>query len=300
LVTRRTFLLGGLGTAALAAAGAYAGVEEGLLPGRVRLAHLTGQCDVDAAPPPMGTAGAPVESGRFASSARKTGVGWSLAIPPGTSPAGLPVVLVLHGRGCNHTTAFTDLKLHDFLAGAINAGTPSFALASADGGSDTYWHPRQDGDDPITMLVGEFLPLLASRGLKTDRIGVLGWSMGGYGSLLLARESHRGTLGNTTVAAAAAGSPALFASYESSASGSFDDGADFAKYGELASAPDVGTTPLHVACGKDDAFTDETKRYRRNVDPTPAGGIDKGCHTDGYWRSLATEQLSFLGVHLRS
>ena len=36
----------------------------------------------------------------------------------------------------------------------------------------------------------------------------------------------------------------------------------------------------------------------RNVSPTPEGGIDKGCHTDGYWRSLAAEQLAFLGSKL--
>lgn len=34
------------------------------------------------------------------------------------------------------------------------------------------------------MLVDEFLPLLASRGLRTDRVAVAGWSMGGYGALL--------------------------------------------------------------------------------------------------------------------
>ena len=34
----------------------------------------------------------------------------------------------------------------------------------------------------------------ASLGLRTDTIGVLGWSMGGYGALLFAREANRGTL----------------------------------------------------------------------------------------------------------
>ena len=38
------------------------------------------------------------------------------------------------------------------------------------------------------MVLHEFLPLLdAARGLDvTDRIGLLGWSMGGYGALRLA------------------------------------------------------------------------------------------------------------------
>ena len=293
--TRRTFLLGSLGAAVVAVVGGYAGVEEGVLPGRIRLAELTGQCDVDATPPPSG---APVETGGFASSARKTTVGWSLALPPGTPADDLPVVVVLHGRGGNYATAFKDLRLHDFLAAYTKNGGKPFALASVDGGDNTYWHPRRSGDDPIKMLADEFLPLLKQRGFETDHIGVLGWSMGGYGALLLARESHRKNLKNTDVVAAAAGSPALFTSFETSAGGAFDDAADFAKYGNLAAQPDVGSIPLHVACGRDDAFTNTTKRYRSNVSPTPEGGIDKGCHTDGYWRSLAAEQLAFLGSKL--
>lgn len=295
--TRRTVLLGGLGTAALAVVGGYAGVEEGVLPGRIRLAELTGQCDVDATPPPSG---APVVQGSFSSSARRTTVGWSLAIPPSTPADNLRVVLALHGRGGNHETAFKDLKLHDFLAAYIKAGGEPFAIASADGGNGTYWHPRRGGGDPIAMLTDEFLPLLKNLHLNTSRIGVLGWSMGGYGALLLARESHRKNLKNTDVAAAAAGSPALFTSYKSSAAGAFDDATDFARYGDLAKNPDVGATPLHVSCGKDDAFTEATKTYRANVTPTPAGGVSKGCHTDGYWRSIAAQQLNFLGAHLAS
>ncbi len=293
--TRRTVLLGGLGAAALAIVGGYAGVEEGVLPGRIRLAGLTGQCDVDATPPPSG---ASVETDSFASSARKTTLGWSLALPPNETAANLPVVVVLHGRGGNHETAFKDLKLQDFLAAYTRAGGKPFALASVDGGDNTYWHPRRDGDDPITMLTDELLPRLKQRGLRTDRIGVLGWSMGGYGTLLLARESHRKNLKNTDVAAAAAGSPALFTSFKSSAAGAFDDASDFARYGDLSDEPDVGTTPLHVSCGKDDAFTEATKRYRTHVNPMPAGDIGKGCHTDGYWRSIAAQQLAFLGAHL--
>jgi poly(3-hydroxybutyrate) depolymerase len=293
--TRRTVILGSLGAATLAVIGGYAGVEEGVLPGRVRLAELTGQCDVDATPPPSG---APVEAGSFASSARKTTVGWSLALPPDTPAKDLPVVLVLHGRGDDHTTAFKDLKLQDFLAAYTKNGGKPFALASVDGGEHTYWHPRRGGDDPLSMLTEEFLPLLKTRGLNTTRIGALGWSMGGYGALLIARESHRKAIKGLDVAAAAAGSPALFSSYPSSARGAFDDAGDFAKFGDLSHHPDVGSTPLHVSCGKDDAFTAATKRYRGNVTPTPGGGIDKGCHTQGYWRSLAAEQIAFLGGHL--
>lgn len=302
MVSRRTFLLGALGTAVLAGAGSVVAIDDGLLPGRIRLAEVDGACDVDAVPP-AGPVGA-ITSGRFASSARGRDVGWSLALPPGyADAAGLPIALVLHGRGGDHSSGFVDLKLHQFLAAYARGGGTPFALAAADGG-DTYWHPRISGDNPLQMITLEFLPMLGRLGLRTAAIGALGWSMGGYGALLLAREANRGTLqgvgarGRTTVVAAAASSPALFASYRASASGAFDNAADFAKFGELAGQPGVGTTPLYVACGSTDAFTEETKQYRANAAPHPAGGISKGCHTVGYWRSVAAAQISFIGSHL--
>ena len=299
MVSRRTFLLGVVGGALLAGTGSVLAIEEGVLPGRLRLADLAGACDVDAAPP-IGAVGN-ITSGRFTSSARGRDVGWSLALPPGHSAAGLPVALVLHGHGGDHSTGFAQLKLHEFLAAYVRTGGRPFALAAADGGNG-YWHPRDDDDDPLGMLSNEFLPMLHRLGLRTDAVGAIGWSMGGYGALLLAREAHRGTLTHapprTNVAAAAASSPALFASYASSAGGAFDNAADFARYGDLATDPDVGATPLYVACGADDAFTLQTKRYRAHASPSPAGDISKGCHTNGYWRSVAAAQISFIGSHL--
>jgi hypothetical protein len=299
VVTRRTFLLGALGTAVLAAGGSAVSIDDGLLPGRARLAELTGACDVDAVPV-AGPVGA-ITSGQFASSARGRDVGWSLAVPPGHTAANLPVTLILHGRGGDHSTGFAQLKLHRFLAAYTRAGGIPFALAAVDGG-DGYWHPRNSGGNPLGMLTQEFLPMLNKMGLRTDTIGLLGWSMGGYGALLVAREANRGTLpaasGRTTVVAAAASSPALFGSYHASASGAFDSAADFAKYGELASQPDTGKTALWVGCGATDAFTEQTRRYRAYASPLPAGSIAKGCHTVGYWRSVAADQISFIGSHL--
>jgi pimeloyl-ACP methyl ester carboxylesterase len=298
MLSRRTFIVGGLGAAVFGGVGGLLGIEHDALPGRVRLAHLLGDCDVDGVPAP-GPVGE-VRSGEFASSARRRDVGWSLALPPGRSTVqGLPVALVLHGRGGDHTSGFTHLRLHEFLAAHVRGGGAPFALASVDGGASVYWHKRADGDDPIRMVTSEFLPLLRGLGLRTERIGVLGWSMGGYGALLLARESHRGMLDGVTVVAAAAGSPALFGSYGSSAAGAFDDAADFDRFGRLVAEPDIGATPVHVACGSSDAFTEQTRLFRDHISPTPAGGIRRGCHTDGYWRSLAVEQLAFLGVHLK-
>ncbi|MFC6160618.1 hypothetical protein [Kribbella jiaozuonensis] len=78
--------------------------------------------------------------------------------------AKLPVVLVLHGRGSDHTSAINDLGIDRYLTATVQAGTPPFALATVDGGQNSYWHRRADGNDPGAMLDQEFLPLLADCG----------------------------------------------------------------------------------------------------------------------------------------
>ena len=37
------------------------------------------------------------------------------------------------------------------------------------------------------MVLTELLPMLATKGLDTSKVGFIGWSMGGYGALLLGR-----------------------------------------------------------------------------------------------------------------
>jgi S-formylglutathione hydrolase FrmB len=289
--TRRTFLLGSLGAAVVAVVGGYAGVEEGVLPGRIRLAELTGQCDVDATPPPSG---APVETGSFASSARKTTVGWSLALPPGTPADDLPVVVVLHGRGGNHETAFKDLKLQDFLAAYTKNGGKPFALASVDGGDNTYWHPRRDGDDPITMIDDEFLPLLKKRGLHTDRIGVLGWSMGGYGALLLGSR-----LGPARTAAICAVSPALWTSSGATAPGAFDGADDYAA-NSVWGLPNLASIPIRIDCGNGDPFYAATKQFIAQLPTPPSGGFSPGGHDGAFWSSQLPAEIAWMAPILTS
>lgn len=278
-----------------AAAGAL-GVWEGVLPGKLRLERAAGVGIVDR--PVPGDAGGPVVFDTFHSARRAMTVRWGLATPPGIAPSGLSTIIVLHGRGDNARTAFDGMGLQHFLADHVRRGGHPVALVSVDGGQ-AYWHPRADGDDPLGMISDELVPLLRARGLAVARIGVLGWSMGGYGALLMARQSHRGALGSLTVAVAAAGSPAMFPSFAASAAGAFDGVQDYRKWGQLATAPDVGTVALTVSCGSSDPFADQTRTYRAAVEPTPAGGITEGFHEFGYWRSLVPTQLNYLSDHLR-
>jgi hypothetical protein len=297
VLSRRGFLIAGAGVVVAAGAG-YRGVEESVLPGRVRVGKALGHCSVDASPPHVDTPSLQHEV--FDSKRRGRKVGWTLALPPGAAPSGLPVALVLHGRTDDSRTTFDSLGMHRFLADYVDKGGHAFALAAVDGGT-TYWHPRASGDDPLGMIVEELLPRLRDGGLNADRIGVLGWSMGGYGALLLARESGRDHLGGSKVVAACAASPALFPTYASSAPGAFDNQDDYTRWGALLPDPALPTgLALRVSCGDADPFTAVTERYRAKVHPKPAGGIDRGCHNHGYWRSEAAGQIAFLGTALHA
>lgn len=141
------------------------------------------------------------------------------------------------------------------------------------------------------MITSEFLPLLASRGLRVDRIGLLGWSMGGYGALLYAVTAGRGR-----VAATVAASPALWLDSEDAARGAFDDAADFREHSVFGRS--FGDVAVRIDCGRDDPFADAVRELRSELEPTPAGGLQAGDHTAGYWRRMLPEQLAFLDEHL--
>lgn len=292
---RRTILLAGGGTAVAALTGAFVGVEAGVLPGRPSVDRALGLGEVDLAAP-SGDVGS-VTYRSFSSARRGVDVTWGVGLPPSASANGLPVVLVLHGRGADAHSGFTALHLQSFLADHVRRGRRPFALVSVDGG-DRYWHPRAGGDDPLGMIIDELLPRAGELGLRVDRIGVTGWSMGGYGSLMLARESEHDRLGGLAIAAAAAMSPALFESYAASSPGSFDDAADWERWGDLAASPGVRGTPLRVSCGTSDPFAAQTRVYREHCARTPSGGLSTGRHDNGYWRSLVPGHFAFLGEHL--
>jgi len=276
-ISRRTLLVGAIGTVAAAGAGALA---------YDRAAHQL--------PPGVpGTATGPSTSGRF-TSARRGGVdtGWTVAYPPGTRPGDrLPVLVVLHGRGADHRSAFDDLHLDRFLAAGVSHGMRPFAVASVDGGDHSYWHPRRDGD-AAGMVVEEFLPLLGRRGLEVARPALLGWSMGGYGALYLASR-----LGRSAVASVVAESPAVWHQAGQSASGAFDDAADFNAHAIFPRLGLLRGMALRVDCGDADGFAPVTRDLRAALSPTPAGGIEPGGHDATYWRSQAAAQLAFVATH---
>jgi dienelactone hydrolase len=72
----------------------------------------------------------------------------------------------------------------------VQAGAPTFVLAGADGGP-TGWAGNRTGDDPQRMLREELPHWCAQRGWDSTRLAAYGWSLGGFGSLLLAEQNPR-------------------------------------------------------------------------------------------------------------
>ena len=146
------------------------------------------------------------------------------------------------------------------------------------------------------MVAEEFLPVLADTGLAarpTDRIGLMGISMGGYGALLLAT-----VLGRSRVAAVVASSPALWLHAGDTAPGAFDDAADFRRNDVFDRRPLLRGIPVSVDCGLADPFHTAAVRFADGLEPRPEGWFGAGTHSTGYWRLRAPEHLAFLGRHL--
>ncbi|MFF1818476.1 alpha/beta hydrolase [Kribbella sp. NPDC058245] len=298
MISRRALLRTGV-VAGVAGTAGVVGLETGVIPGRGRVHEALGLTGPDGVVPDV-PAG-PVVSGTFSSLGRRTAVGYSIIYPDGHQPSDpLPVVLVLHGRGGDHTSAVRDLGIDRYLTAAVQAGSPPFALATVDGGPDSYWHRRVTDEDPGFMLDQEFLPLLANRGLDTARYGVLGWSMGGYGALLFAalHAWQRRVRPGTRAVAVGALSPAIWRDYKDVAPGAFDSREDF-EAGQLFGRP-VGLqdVAVRIDCGRDDPFAAAAADLRTELHA--AGGQQAGGHTQGYWRRMLPAQLAFLGGRLRN
>lgn len=297
------WVLGGAGALIVGGAVGVEMVNTGVLPGKQYLNEIDGACDV-AAPPLHFSALGPSLQGTFHSRARHRNVGYSLAYPvsfrPGDEAA---LVIMLHGFGGTHLDAFVDMtpaQASSLNINYINAVGPvrrysPISVATVDGGGG-YWNPHPD-DDPMGMLVDEFIPMLQARGLgrASNGIGLMGISMGGYGALAIAErypEKFR---------AVAAISPAVWTSYgqaRSANAAAFASAADFAANDIIAHAPALAHLPVRVASGVDDPFHPGVVEL---IKALPAGAqtyIGGGCHSSPFFKSQEPASLAFLSSHL--
>ncbi|MGY2703060.1 alpha/beta hydrolase [Nocardioides sp. HB32] len=291
MLSRRTLLLGGTTAGAVLVAGAAAGVEQGVLPGRPWLQstlHLNGAAGTipDVEP-------GQVEHGTFVSSARLGAeTGWVLIHPPGHHEH-VPLVVALHGLGEDSgSLTGPSFGLPQYLAAAVADGVPPFAIAAADGGA-SYWHLRPDGEDASAMVTDELLPLLRrGHGVRTDRIGLIGWSMGGYGALRLA-----GDLGKQRVAAVVAASPAIWSDAGSASKSGFVDAEEYDKYSVVGHQEDLDGIPVRIDVGTGDPFYRDVQDYVHAFpdDADVTSSFQPGAHDPAYWRRMLPAELAFLG-----
>ena len=215
-------------------------------------------------------------------------VHWRLARPErrGGDTVPQPLVVAMHGHGGDADWPFAGVHIDDHVA------STGLAVATVDGG-DFYWHARTSGIDTGRMVIEDLLPLLAGKGLATDRIGLLGWSMGGYGALLLATE-----LGSGRVAGVVAASAALWQSPGDSAPGAFDYREDFVRNDVFARRAELRGIPVRIDCGRGDQFIAANRAFAREL-PDAAVTFDDGGHTEDYWTARAGAQMSWLSERLR-
>lgn len=239
-----------------------------------------------APPPPVADPAPTYVTGSFVSQARGgVSTNWAIARPPGQT-APLRPVIALHGKGSDAATVMAG-GVEQGLAQAVAAGLPPFAVVAVDGGGG-YWHKRASGEDSGAMVLDELIPMLAGQGLDTSRVGFLGWSMGGYGALLLGAR-----LGAARTAAICAVSPALWTSSGGTAPGAFDGSDDYAA-NSVWGLPALGSIPIRIDCGDSDPFYSATKQFIAQLPHGAAGGFSPGGHDGSFWSSQLPAEISWL------
>ncbi|GFG74363.1 hypothetical protein MBOT_17280 [Mycobacterium botniense] len=227
-----------------------------------------------------------MSTGSFVSAARGGKMtNWAIARPPGQTQALRPLI-ALHGKGSDAATVMAG-GVEQGLAQAVTAGLPPFAVVAVDGGG-SYWHKRSSGEDSGAMVLNELIPMLDDQGLDTSRVAFLGWSMGGYGALLLG-----GRLGPARTAAICAVSPALWLAPGAAAPGAFDGPDDWAA-NSVFGLPTLASIPIRVDCGTSDPFYDATRQFTAQLPHPPSGGFSPGGHDPSFWSAQLPAELSWI------
>jgi S-formylglutathione hydrolase FrmB len=206
-----------------------------------------------------------------------------------------PLLVFLHGRDGNE-----DSSLDEPMFAALDAlGDRAPIVAFPDGGGDSYWHDRAEGD--WGRFVGdEVVDEVAERfGADPDRVAIGGISMGGFGALDLARlEPGR-------FCAAGAHSPALWQTGAETAPGAFDDAEDFARHdvvGAASADPSAfAAQPLWLDAGSRDPFQPGDDAFVAALDAAGVPITDRtwpGGHDAEYWDAHWRAYLRFYAREL--
>ncbi len=236
-------------------------------------------------------------SGSFNSNARNRQVGFTIAYPPGHGPgSSLPLIVMLHGFGGNHTDAIVGMTPAQAVALHVDGHQlPPMAMVTVDGGGG-YWSPHP-GDDPMGMVVDELIPMCQQRGLgiAPQKIGTMGISMGGFGAILLSEKYP------TLISAVAAISPAIWTTYDEAKranSGAYASLDAFTANDVVTHARALEGKPVRIASGIDDPFHSGVVALAGVIPTSTTVIISSGCHTSPFFVSQEPPSLQFLGQHL--
>ena len=298
-IDRRRFLVYGLGGIAAVLAAGVTGVElvsHGVLSGQQELNQLEGKCSVPSPPLSVSSLG-PSISSSFHSHARNRTVGYTIAYPPGHGRGSrLPLVVMLHGFGADHTSAVVGMTPAQAMALRIgHEPLAPMAMVTVDGGGG-YWNPHP-GDNPMAMVIDELVPLCQRLGLgrPPQRIGTMGISMGGYGAILFAEKYPH------LIAAVAAISPAIWTSYAQARGANADayaSAADFAIDDAVTHTGALTGIPVRVASGDSDPFHPGVEALARALPRGAVVEFSEGCHTSPFFLAQEPPSLAFLAQPL--
>lgn len=162
------------------------------------------------------------------------------------------------------------------------------ALVSVDGGNG-YWHARSDGSDTGAMVRDALLPLaLEVAGLPaSSRVVLLGWSMGGFGALLLA-----GDLGRSRVCGVVAASAALWLKGSQTPARAYDGRADFDRHSIFNRLPRLAGIPVRLDCGTSDPFIAANRTLARRL-PGVEAHFTPGGHDDDFWGGNVAAEMAW-------
>ncbi|HEU4700882.1 MAG TPA: alpha/beta hydrolase-fold protein [Conexibacter sp.] len=219
----------------------------------------------------------------------------TVVVPQGEAPSERrPLLVFLHGRGGDDESELSTQPLFDTLR---QLGSRAPIVAFPDGGKDSYWHDRADGDW-ARYVTHEAIPRVARRfDADPRRVAIGGISMGGFGALDLAEQRAR------RWCAVGAHSPALWRTGGETAAGAFDDAEDFAAHDVVAAAGTsegaaaLSAQPLWIDAGEQDPFLPGDRAL---VDALRAAGVadarldtKAGGHDGDYWDRRWPEYLRF-------
>jgi hypothetical protein len=291
-IARRTLLTGAAGAAVVVAGGAVLGKHELDVHPGLR-SRLFGDCG--STPSLPSSRAFRLRTGSLDSKAMGRPMPYSLTFP-NTQPSfgtsnddRYPLIVALPGEGGSELSVPNQLGLPNY---ASAAGLNAMIVSPGDVGS-TYYHPRTDGTDMLSFILDELVPRVEddySVGGSRARRAVYGYSMGGYGALLIAQQRPG------FACAVAAASPAVFPSYHAAVTGhpdTFDSEADWEQYGVWDQRASMGAVAVHIDCGSSDPFAGAARSLLQDI-PGALGAISSGCHDVGFWRRHAAGELADL------